>query len=890
MGIIGTLTIWVVNAENWITPNPDWSKTVVRSDDTHDINLTIASWNLDGYYYRWFNKNTDNSTWDDTTSTYGEVHNNDRWWRDDILEIWFNPKPTNFDERQWPCPDWRHIPSRWERNALAIAWCKINESCDINSDIETLESSGLIRIYSESKELWTLFKNEFNMSDGFFWSSSPYQTPNESARDLDVWDWYINTDGTSDRDTNSRVRCFKNTYDAPVSQTHTLTFLDDWVKVRTWEVVDGKSWTWNISAPNGKRWYKFDYRYADGWDNTTGFDFNTPITGNIILHAHWTLVQSLPNWIVTNEDWSKTIVRWDTVLTVAWEDLWTYGWWTTSTDQSYSSDNNAWWWSGDNIENWYDNWKERYKRQWPCDTWWHVPSLGERSSLIEAWCNLTEGCDLRYNDIWIPEINNSIWKFNDELNFTWDQRYRPSSNDYKYYYVWIMPTSMLIQWQDTNTNNYAVRCFKNYITVPQIFEVTFIDEGRHIWSGDILSWDKIPSEIISQKNLTWLTKEWYTFSWWVISESNEKFDVENGIVTTWMILNAMRDKNQYTIRFDTDWWNNINSITAYYGDNITVPADPIKNWYRFVRREPEIPTTMPAENLTVKAIWEKTGSSGWWGWSSNWWSSSKSQTTNSLSSSKSETTNNLSLSIGNKNPDINERIEIIIDTDEKYTWIVDFTKMQYYTEWKWTNISMTSKNYVSDYSDEVEAWYTRFSSSDKWRIKISKFIKISQKGNYRIYVEDKDGNKDYVEFRVWNWENININNDTEEEVYISRSCKKYIIRYDEELGVFTSPNLLKKEYFINKDYFKRYIDSKNKQIEGCPTNKRNLVRYKDTSNRTDRYVAPNGKVYFIVWQQWNYFSNEFNYGLKVPTGFYTIQELKNHIMSHNPITPIVNKL
>ena len=137
--------------------------------------------------------------------------------------------------------------------------------------------------------------------------------------------------------------------------------------------------------------------------------------------------------------------------------------------------------------------------------------------------------------------------------------------------------------------------------------------------------------------------------------------------------------------------------------------------------------------------------------------------------------------------------------------------------------------------------------------------------------------------------NAYIDNDTEEEVYISRSCKKYIIKYDEELGVCTSPNLLKKEYFINKEYFKRYIDSKNKQIDGCPTNKWNLVRYKDNSNNTDRHVAPNGKVYFIEWQQWRFYSNEINKELNRLTSFSTIQELKNYIMGRNPITPIVNK-
>jgi len=45
--------------------------------------------------------------------------------------------------------------------------------------------------------------------------------------------------------------------------------------------------------------------------------------------------------------------------------------------------------------------------------------------------------------------------------------------------------------------------------------------------------------------------------------------------------------------------------------------------------------------------------------------------------------------------------------------------------------------------------------------------------------------------------------------YISRNCKVYNIEYISNLQVYTSPNLNKQEYFINTDYFKRYIDSKN---------------------------------------------------------------------------------
>ena len=62
--------------------------------------------------------------------------------------------------------------------------------------------------------------------------------------------------------------------------------------------------------------------------------------------------------------------------------------------------------------------------------------------------------------------------------------------------------------------------------------------------------------------------------------------------------------NQYTITFDTNGGSEIAPITQDYGTAITVPADPTREGYTFMGWDQEIPTTMPAENITLKARWK----------------------------------------------------------------------------------------------------------------------------------------------------------------------------------------------------------------------------------------------------------------------------------------------
>lgn len=74
-------------------------------------------------------------------------------------------------------------------------------------------------------------------------------------------------------------------------------------------------------------------------------------------------------------------------------------------------------------------------------------------------------------------------------------------------------------------------------------------------------------------------------------------------VTKGMTLTAKWTANSYTIAFDTNGGSAVAPITQDYGTTINAPAAPTKTGYTFMGWEPEIPATMPAENMTLTAQW-----------------------------------------------------------------------------------------------------------------------------------------------------------------------------------------------------------------------------------------------------------------------------------------------
>ena len=97
------------------------------------------------------------------------------------------------------------------------------------------------------------------------------------------------------------------------------------------------------------------------------------------------------------------------------------------------------------------------------------------------------------------------------------------------------------------------------------------------------------------------SRQGYQFTDWYLDDTKYDFDTA---VTGDMTLTAKWTANSYTIAFDTNGGSDIDPITQDYGTQIAAPEAPTREGYTFIGWDKEIPTTMPAENMTVTAQWE----------------------------------------------------------------------------------------------------------------------------------------------------------------------------------------------------------------------------------------------------------------------------------------------
>ena len=172
-------------------------------------------------------------------------------------------------------------------------------------------------------------------------------------------------------------------------------------------------------------------------------------------------------------------------------------------------------------------------------------------------------------------------------------------------------TGSYFMWLDGNGNSYepgdSVPADVTALTVQwtaPTYTVTLNTNGGTINSGNVTGYTYgVGATLPTADDMTYTG---HTFKGWYDNESLTGSPVtaiggtETGNKEYW----AKWEINQYTITVKPENGKADITITQDYGTQIASPADPTREGYTFIGWDMEIPTTMPAENITLKARWK----------------------------------------------------------------------------------------------------------------------------------------------------------------------------------------------------------------------------------------------------------------------------------------------
>jgi len=406
----------VTDAWNTATLSPDtvWSKTISYNGQSY----TIAWSDLDWYYYWWWDEPSyDNDMysieWNDdfwSNSTIWQEYNN-AWWGGNDNESnhrWLDL--NNATDRQWPCPDWWHVPSAWEREEVIIAWCHLSSNeCQESDFMENRHD-----IISISKSwLGKSFMDDFWFNGNYRFSSTAYDSNSVMINDY-YYNWArtlgFNTDSnihvhTRPRFYSEKIRCMKNSVASVNPLTYTLTFdMDGGYGVANQTVEEDRirSKPSNIPTKDGyifKGWYT-------ARDSNQLFDFSQNATEDKTIYAKWEYCGD--GYKVLH---NKCFL----------EDAWVYyeEWYIKVTDginTKYIKDRNVWvsdsavtfqkLWSVEGT--WYDECDNSDDRG-SCMMWKYLNGVVEINSTLET----------NYDNIYDAEIDITNYVL-DEMEYNWD--------------------------------------------------------------------------------------------------------------------------------------------------------------------------------------------------------------------------------------------------------------------------------------------------------------------------------------------------------------------------------------------------------------------------------------------------------------------------------------
>ena len=237
------------------------------------------------------------------------------------------------------------------------------------------------------------------------------------------------------------------------------------------------------------------------WKNVITYDSNTTSVTDMNWHKfeYWTI----SIWNITIMDrnlWAEYAWTWFWTFWYyyqRWNNYWFFWWldpYVKTIDYQVNADS-FWPWKYNNSSFviWYESWDSSYNedlrwnktntniaRQWPCPTWWHVPTMNEWQKLIDTWENLWNDISkepLKFIDDFKLPLAWFYWYLSNTLLDNWEYWYYWTSSPYNWYedyanvlrfYVKKSYYDGRLVWAEVQYENHIyranwaqVRCFKN---------------------------------------------------------------------------------------------------------------------------------------------------------------------------------------------------------------------------------------------------------------------------------------------------------------------------------------------------------------------------------------------------------------------------------------------
>jgi hypothetical protein len=616
-----------------------------------------------GYYYQWWNNywfssggtidtTGDKVLWDDSYDDswyFGTVfitmdnspydywsdwlnHNNLWWWWNDNEDNGYWYPMINSTDRQWPCPDWYHVPSRWEWWKI-LSWWASQYTWEWNTLL--LNYSGALP-YFENWDARSAFKNYFFLSDAWFrryndasidnhtivrlWTSSSTGDFAWSLR-LNSSDVYTNKDNL--RAYGFSVRCFKDeplilaaSVSEPVIETNGPSSISWWYD-NVWpdipvlmDIMPQCGTWWDISLTtsgvidNGCNW-EVEYQYCMNIEDTITWCVESE--WQMWTEKEWTWLTDgiyyffvrARDWLWNMSEWSDSVqyqvdLVWPNIIfsgistyeciavdrSVEAEDQWCA--WTTWESYNFSGVS---FWDGE----WWDNLLSISGVQLS-----HVWNFVQYVSVKDGLWNITTTWAILTVEDSIPTLSINTW---DAWILTWTYVFGNVVEELQVVDgacgTWTITASLA--WVCTNAQNSVI--VGNVLTiVPDVdvagtwvCEIVFTDDelSTTTWYVEYIVVTQVPTceievnddsctsgEVIMTIVSTWT--DMYSWTWFVdmIGENTSKVVNENWVYT-WYVMNNVWYTGYCSI--DIDWIDNqvpvVNStIITWYECETLVPS------------------------------------------------------------------------------------------------------------------------------------------------------------------------------------------------------------------------------------------------------------------------------------------------------------------------------